>query len=61
MATVSGKDRLQFSFHDNQGNTGNGTITRSGDDLLVSLKTTKAVKQDCTKFYRDGIRVERMK
>jgi hypothetical protein len=61
MATASGKDKLQFSFRDNQGNAGNGTITRSGDQLVVSLKATKMAKQDCTKFYRDNIRVLRAK
>ena len=61
MANASGKDKLQFSFRDNQGNAGNGTITRSGDDLIVSLKATKAAKPDCTKFYRDNIRVKRLK
>ncbi len=61
MATASGKDKLQFSFRDNQGNAGNGAIARSGDQLVVSLKATKVAKQDCTKFYRDNIRVQRMK
>ncbi|MGZ4966381.1 MAG: hypothetical protein ACXWFY_05565 [Chthoniobacterales bacterium] len=41
MATAGGKDKLQFNFHDNQGNAGNGTITRSGNQLVVSLKATK--------------------
>ena len=61
MATASGKDKLQFSFRDNQGNAGNGTITRAGDDLVVSLKATRVAKQDCTKFYRDNIRVKKAK
>src|SRR5215210_7053854 len=45
MATVSGKGKLQFGFRDNAGNAGNGTIVRSGEDLIVSLKTTKIAKQ----------------
>ena len=61
MATAGGKDKLQFNFRDNQGNTGTGTVTRSGNQLIVSLKASKVAKQDCTKFYRDNIRVQRMK
>jgi hypothetical protein len=59
-AKENGKDRLQFSYRDSEGNAGNGTITRAGDDLVVSLKTTKMVKQDCAKFYREGIRLKRV-
>ena len=61
IATPSGKDKLQFTFRDNQGNSGTGTVTRSGDDLVVSLKATKVAKQDCTKFYRDNIQLKRAK
>jgi hypothetical protein len=61
MARTIGKDKLQFSFRDSEGNAGNGTITRAGDGLLVSLKATKVAKQDCTKFYRDSIRLKRVK
>ncbi len=61
MATASGKEKLQFSFRDSEGNAGNGTITRAGDELVVSLRTTKVAKPDCTKFYRDHIRLKRVK
>jgi len=61
MATASGKDKLQFSFRDNQWNSGSGTITRSGEQLVVSLKATKMANPGCAKFYRDNIRVQRMK
>lgn len=60
MATASGKDKLTFTFRDNQGNSGNGTISRAGDQLTVSLKATKVAKQDCAKFYREGIHLSRM-
>lgn len=61
MATASGKDKLQFTFRDNQGNAGNGTITRSGDQLIVSLKATKMANPGCARFYRDNIRLTRTK
>lgn len=60
-ATANGKDKLQFTFRDNQGNAGNGTVTRAGDELIVALQSTKVARADCTKFYRSGIRLKRMK
>jgi hypothetical protein len=60
MATASGKDKLQFSFRDNEGNAGTGTLALTGDGVLLSLKSTKVAKADCTKFYRDGIRLKRV-
>src|SRR3954453_3239507 len=50
MATASGKEKLQFTFRDNEGNAGTGTVTLAGDRVLLSLKATKAAKADCTKF-----------
>ena len=60
-AKLGGKDELKFDFLDNQGNAGTGRIKRSGDELIVSLKTTRVTKQDCTKFYVDGIRLKKVK
>ena len=61
IVTVNGKDKLQFSFQDSEGNAGKGTITRAGDnDLIVSLKATKVAKQECAKFYRDNIHLKRV-
>ena len=59
MASASGKDKLTFNFRDNQGNAGSGTITRAGGALVVSLKPTKVARQDCTRFYRDDIRLKK--
>lgn len=61
MATATGKDKLQFSFRDSEGNAGTGTITRAAGDLVVSLKATKVARQDCMKFYRDNVRLKRAK
>ena len=57
-ARVVGKDRLQFPFTDNRGNSGSGTISRSGADLIVSLKLTRTANRDCAKFYVENIRVK---
>ena len=42
--------RAAFHFQDSSGNTGIGTITRDGGDLLVSLKPTRVVEKDCIAF-----------
>ena len=51
---------LQFTFQDNSGNTGTGTIARDGHDLVVSLKLTRVVEKDCVAFYRENIRLKRV-
>ncbi len=51
---------LEFTFRDNQGNSGTGQIARSGDDLVVSLQPTKVANKDCVGFYRENIRVKRL-
>ena len=51
---------LQFTFQDSSGNTGTGTITRDGGDLVVSLKPTRVVEKDCIAFYRENIRLKRV-
>ena len=61
MARSTGKDSLQFSFTDNQGNAGNGTITRKGDEVVLGLKVTRKSKADCFVFYRDNIHLKRAK
>ena len=55
---IVGKRMLKFTFHDNEHNSGTGTITRAGDDVIVSLKTTRIVNPKCVVFYRDNIRLK---
>jgi hypothetical protein len=57
-AKIVAKGTLKFTFQDNQHNAGTGTITRAGDDLIVSLKTMRVVDPKCVVFYHDNIRLK---
>jgi len=56
-ATVVGQDTLKFTFTDNAGNAGTGTIKRAGEDVLISVKATKVADSRCLVFYQDNIRL----
>src|SRR5436309_6223097 len=38
---MTGKGSVEFSFKDSSHNAGTGTITRAGEDIVVSIKTTR--------------------
>jgi len=50
---------LQFKFEDSFGNSGTGTITRAGDDIIVSMKTSHVVDARCLAFYGQNMRLKR--
>lgn len=56
-ATVSG-NTLTFKFEDTSQNSGTGTITRSGSDILVSINPTHVVEPRCLAFYGKNIRLK---
>ena len=56
---VSG-NTLQFTFKDTFSNTGTGTITRAGDDIIVSLKPAHVAEARCLVFYKQNIRLKRV-
>lgn len=56
---VNAKGPVEFKFEDNDGNSGTGTITRAGNDIVVSIKATKVRDRRVLVFYRDGIRLAR--
>jgi uncharacterized protein with beta-barrel porin domain len=58
---IAGKGTLKFAFQDNHHNAGIGTITRAGDDVIVSLKATRVADPKCVVFYRDNIRLKPMR
>jgi hypothetical protein len=58
-AKVSG-NTLQFTFKDTFSNTGTGTITAAGDDIIVSLKPTHVTEARCLVFYKQNIRLKRV-
>jgi hypothetical protein len=57
---ITSKGTLKFTFQDNHHNAGTGTITRAGDDVILSLKATRVADPKCVVFYRDNIRLKRM-
>jgi hypothetical protein len=58
-ATVSG-NTLTFTFKDTFENSGTGTITRAGNDILVSINPTHVVEPRCLAFYGKNVRLKRV-
>ncbi|HVF72377.1 MAG TPA: hypothetical protein VM940_12285 [Chthoniobacterales bacterium] len=58
-AKVSG-NTLTFTFKDTFNNSGTGTVTRSGQDIVVSLNTTKVADPRCLQFYGKNIKLKRV-
>jgi hypothetical protein len=58
-AKVSG-NTLQLKFEDSFGNTGTGTITRAGDEIAVSMKTSHVAEARCLAFYGQNMRLKRV-
>lgn len=57
--TVSG-NTMTFKFEDTFSNSGTGTITRTGNDIIVSLKPTHVAEARCLAFYGQNIRLKRV-
>jgi hypothetical protein len=55
---VTGKGILEFTFKDSEGNSGNGTITRSGTDIIVSIKPTHVADPRSLVFYQQNIHLK---
>jgi hypothetical protein len=58
-AKVSG-GTLTFKFEDTFKNSGTGTITRAGDDIVVSLSPTHVEDPRCLAFYGKNMRLKRV-
>lgn len=58
-ATVSG-NTVTFKFEDTFQNSGTGTITRAGNDILVSINPTHVVDPRCLAFYGKNMRLKRV-
>jgi hypothetical protein len=58
-AKVSG-NTLTFTFKDTFDNSGTGTITRAGDDILVTINPTHVVEPRCLAFYGKNMRLKRV-
>jgi hypothetical protein len=59
-AKVSG-NTLTFKFEDSFGNSGTGTMTRSGNDILVTINLTHVADARCLAFYGKNMRLKRVK
>ena len=51
---------LTFKWEDSFQNSGTGTITRSGADIIVSLNTTHVADPRCLAFYGKNMRLKRV-
>ena len=62
-ATGAGKingNTAQFTWKDSQGNSGTGTITLAGDDIMVSMKPVHVADSRCLVFYRQNMKLKRI-
>ena len=57
---AASKGTVEFTFTDSSHNAGTGTITRAGEDLIVSLKTTQVADSRCLELYRQNMRLKRV-
>ena len=49
----------QFTWKDSFGNTGTGTISLAGDDIVVSMKAVHVADPRCLEFYRQNMKLKR--
>jgi hypothetical protein len=58
-AKTSG-NTLTFTFKDTFENSGTGTITRAGEEIIVSINPTHVAEPRCLGFYGKNIRLKRV-
>lgn len=58
LAKVVDHNTLSFSFTDTSSNAGTGTITRTGDEVIISIKPTRVADPRCIVFYKENIRLK---
>jgi hypothetical protein len=52
--------KVQFTFKDSFGNSGNGTITRTAGGVILSMNTTHVAEPRCLAFYGQNMPLRRM-
>ena len=57
---ITGKGTVELTFTDSARNAGTGTITHAGDDIIVSLKTTRVADSRCVELYRQNMRLKKV-
>ena len=55
---VTDKGTAEFSFTDNFGNTGTGTIVRTANEIVVTMQMKKIVDSRCMEFYGPKIHLK---
>jgi len=58
---VTGKGMVEFKFEDGFKNSGTGTITKAGDDVILTMKVTHVADTRCLPYYRENLRLKRVK
>ena len=59
--SVTGNGSVEFKFQDGMKNSGTGSITRAGDDVVLSFKPTRVTDSRCLPFYQQNMRLKRVK
>ena len=59
-AKVNRKGTLEFTFEDNFKNSGTGTITRTGEEIVVSFQTNHVADARCLAFYGQNMHLKRV-
>src|SRR5437870_12420575 len=57
---ITSKGTVELTFTDSARNAGTGTITRAGDDTIVSLKTTRVAASRCVELYGQNMRMKKV-
>ena len=57
-ATIVNNDTLKFTFTDTSSNSGTGTIKRTSDGVIISIKPTKVADPRCIVFYTENIHLK---
>ena len=60
-AKIAGANALEFKWEDSFKNSGTGTIKRTTDGVIVTMKTTQVVDPRCLVFYGQNMRLKRVK
>ena len=55
---VTSKGAVEFRWEDSLKNAGTGTITRSGNDVIVSIKAVRVADARCLEFYGQNMRLK---
>src|ERR1043166_1723759 len=58
---ITGKGTVEFKFEDGMKNSGLGTITKAGNDVILSMKVTHVADSRAMPFYRQNLRLNRVK